>query len=91
MLGTISLEQKSDWKSSIGVLVHAYKCFRNSAMGFSPYFLMYRRQPCLPIDVTLGLVPKAVTMPTSTKYVWKLRERVRWAHRKANQFQQKEA
>ena len=52
---------------------------------------MYGRQPCLPIDVTLGLAPKPVTSPTSTKYVQKLREHIRWAHRKADQFQQKEA
>ena len=59
-------------------------------MGFSPCFLMYRRQPCLPINVTLGLAPKSVTVPTSTKYVQRLGECIRWAHRKADQFQQKE-
>ena len=59
-------------------------------MGFSPYFLMYGRQPCLLIDVTLWLVPSLVTTPTSTKYVQKLRAFVKWAHRKADQFQQKE-
>ena len=90
MLGTLSPEWKSDWKSSIGALVHTYKCTRNSAMGFSPYFLMYGRQPHLPIDVTLGLALTSVPAPTSTKYVQKLREYVRWAHRKAEQFQQKE-
>ena len=58
-------------------------------MGLSPYFLMYRRQPHLPIDVTLGLAPKAVTTPTSFKYIQKLREHVRWANRKANQLHQK--
>ena len=60
-------------------------------MGFSPYFLMLGRQHHLPIDVTLGLALNSVTMPTSTKYVQKLRESVRWAHSKADQFQQKEA
>ena len=59
-------------------------------MGFSSYFLMYGGQPHLPIDVTLGLAPNSVTVPTSTKYVQKLRECIRWAHRKADQFQQKE-
>ena len=29
-------------------------------------------------------------MPTSTQYVKKLRECIRWAHRKADQFHQKE-
>ena len=29
-------------------------------------------------------------MPTSTSYVQRLREGIRWAHRKASQFQRKE-
>ena len=42
--------EKSHWS----MLVHAYNCTQNSATGFSPYFLMFGRQPHLPIDVTLG-------------------------------------
>ena len=91
MLGTLPPEHKSDWKGSIGALVHAYNCTQNFATGFSPYFLMYGRQPCLPIDVTLGWGPNLVAEPTFTKYIQKLRECIRWAHRKAVQFQQKEA
>ena len=45
MLRMLPLECKSNWKGSIGVLVHTYNCTQNSAMGFSPYFLMYGRQP----------------------------------------------
>ena len=90
MLVTLPPECQSDWKASIGALVHAYNCTQNSTMGFSPYYLMYRRQPHLPTDVTLGPTPRSITMPTSTKYVQKLRERIKWTHRKANPFQQKE-
>ena len=90
MLGKLPPECKSDWKGSIGALVHAYNCIQNSATGFSPYFLMYGRQPCLPIDVTLGLTPNMVALPTSTKYIQKLRKCIVWAHRKVDLFQQKE-
>ena len=90
MLGTLPSEQISDWKGRIGALVHAFNCTWNSATGFSPYYLMYGRQSCLPIDVTSGLAPNLVTAPTSTKYVQKLREYIRWTHRKADLFQQKE-
>ena len=88
MLGTLSSEWKSDWKNSIGALFHAYNCTRYSAMGFNLYFLMYRRQPHLPMNVTLGLDPKLVTAPTSIIYVQRLREHIKWVHRNANQFQQ---
>ena len=51
---------------------------------------MYRRQPQFHINVTLRLTPKLLTMPISTKYVQKLRDCIRWTHRKAYLFQQKE-
>ena len=91
MLGTLPPELKPDWKGSISTLVHTYNRTWNSTTGFSPYFLMYGRQPKLPIDITLGLAPNSVAMPTSTKYVQKIRECIKWAHRKANLFHQKEA
>ena len=45
MLGKLPPKQKSNWNSSIGVLVHAYNYTQNSATGFRPYFIMYGRQP----------------------------------------------
>ena len=51
MLETLPLKYKSDWNSSIGVLVHAYNCTENATTGFSPYFLMYGRQPQLSVDI----------------------------------------
>ena len=74
MLGSLSPEWKSDWKNSIGALVHAYNCTRNSVTDFSPYFLMYGRQPCLPINVTLGLAQELATTPSSIKYLQRLRD-----------------
>ena len=91
MLGMLSPECKSDLEGSIGALFHAYNCTQNSARGFSSYFLMCGRQPWLPINITLGLTPKSITAPISTKYIQKLRECIRWAYRKADLFQQKEA
>ena len=84
-------EKKSDWKNHIGALVHAYNCTQNLATGFRPYYYMYGRQPCLPVDVALGLAPHSVTAPTTSKFVQKMRECVKWAHKKAESFQAKEA
>ena len=52
---------------------------------------MYGRQPHLPVDVTLGLAPHSVVVPTTNKFVQKLRECVQWAHKKTESFQAKEA
>ena len=64
MLGMLPPEKKSEWKNHIGMLVHTYNCTQNSATGFGPYYLMYGRQPQLPVDVTLGLAPHSIMMPT---------------------------
>ena len=91
MLGKLPPECKSDWKDSIRTLVHAYNCTHNSARGFSPYLWMYGRQSRLPIDVTLWITQKLITAPTSSKYVQKLRDCMKWAHVKADLLQWKEA
>ena len=72
MLGMLPPEKKSDWKDHIGALVHAYNCTQNSATGFSPYYLMYRRQPHLPVDVPLGVVTHSVMTPTTSKLIQKM-------------------
>ena len=90
MLGTLPKEKKSEWKNHIGALVHVYNCAGNSATGFSPYFLMFGRQPHLPIDVTLGLAPCTIMEPNTTMFVQKIWECTQWAQKKAEAFQAKE-
>ena len=52
---------------------------------------MYGRQPCLPVDVTLGLAPCTIMEPNTSKFKQKMRECAKWAQRKAEVFQAKEA
>ena len=73
------------------MLVYAYNCTQNSTTGFSPYYHMFGRQLCLPVDVALGLVPCTITEPNTSKFVQKLRECARWAQKKAEAFRAKEA
>ena len=91
MLGTLPKEKKSEWKNHIGTFVHTYNCTKNSAMGFSPYYLMFGKQPCLPVDVALGLALYTIIEPNTSKFIQKLRECTKWAHEKAETFQAKEA
>nr|KAG5687327.1 hypothetical protein BaRGS_011733 [Batillaria attramentaria] len=76
MLGTLAPHQKHDWKSHIATLVHAYNCTRHESTGFSPFSLMFGRDPRLPVDLVFGLGQTADSVPLS-KYVENLRSRLR--------------
>ena len=82
-LGTLPKEKKSEWKNHNRTLVHNYNCTRNSATGFSPYYLMYGRQPHLPVHVMLGLAPHTITEPKTSKFVQKMRECTTWGSKKS--------
>ena len=55
MLGTLTPDQKKDWKSHLLTMCHAYISTQHSVTGFSPYYLMFGRHPRLPIDYQLGI------------------------------------
>ena len=88
MLGTLSEEEKSDWKSYLGCMTHAYNCTKH-ASAHSPYYLMFGRH-LLPIDVEFGL-PKSNSGDNSSKsrYVQKLR--LNYAFQKANKVANQQA
>ena len=91
MLGTLTLEQKKDWKSHVPALVHAYNCIRNAATGFSPYYLLFGREPRLPVDVEFGLQRGAQRgFPGESNYISQLRKKLKFAHRKAKHIAQKQ-
>ena len=52
---------------------------------------MFGRQPCLSVDVALGLAPRTIMESNTTKFVQTLREWTKWAHEKVEAFQAKEA
>ena len=55
MLGTLTPEQKKDSKNHVSAMVHAYNCTMNADTWFSPYYLLFGREPRLPVDVEFGL------------------------------------
>ena len=88
MLGTLSAEDKVDWKSHIAAMTHAYNCTKNASTTFSPYFLMLVE----PIDVAFGLHRTSCNVAFSkSRYVGRLNKRLEYAYDKARSFSEKEA
>ena len=91
MLGTLPEEFKVEWTNHVNTLIYAYNCTRNNATGFSPYYLLYGRQPLLPIDIEFGVITPDLSEMVTLKYVKELQRRLEDAFRKANAFSRKEA
>ena len=92
MLGTLSEEEKSDWKSYLGCMTHAYNCTKHASTTYSPYYLMFGRHPRLPIDVEFGLnKPNCGDNSSKSRYIQKLRTRLNYAFRKASKYSDQQA
>uniref|UniRef100_A0AAX7TV04 Integrase catalytic domain-containing protein n=1 Tax=Astatotilapia calliptera TaxID=8154 RepID=A0AAX7TV04_ASTCA len=89
MLGTLEEEDKSHWRDFVKPLVHAYNCTRNDTTGFSPYELMFGRQPRLPIDLVLGIQPENANHKSHSEYVNNLRQRLEESYTLAAKNSQK--
>jgi transposase InsO family protein len=85
MLGTLENDLKSDWKSHIAPLVHAYNVTIHPSTGFSPYYLMFGRHPKLAIDAFLGLSSNNENNKDQHEYIRKLKNRLQNSYKKAEE------
>ena len=66
----------------MNTLVHAYNCMDTTATNFSPHYLMFGREPNLPIDIEFGVRPQDLVVTSTKHYVEKLQKRLAWPTRK---------
>ena len=76
MIGTLEPEKKRNWKQFIPSLVHAYNCIRHESTGYSPYSLLFGREPRLPVDMAFGIKTESVEQKSCNEYVSDLREKI---------------
>ena len=91
MLGTLPEDFKNKWPQHVSTLTYAYNCTRSNATGFSPYYLLYGRQPLLPIDIEYRVFTPELSEAVTYKYVQELKSRLEHAFNKANDFCEREA
>ena len=74
--------QHSGWDEHLPLLMLGYRTQVHRSLGYSPFFLMFGRQPRLPVDLEIDAPcrPKSVTI---TEYVDRLCEGLREAYREA--------
>ena len=51
MIGKLEPEKRRKWSAHIGLIIIAYNSTRSLVTGYSPYYVMFRRRPWLPIDL----------------------------------------
>ncbi len=85
MLGTLKEEQKVHWRDFVKPLAHAYNCTKNEVTGFSPYELMFGRQPRLPVDLAFGFPVKDKEPVPHSQYVRHLKARLEESYRLAQE------
>ncbi|KAL2089169.1 hypothetical protein ACEWY4_016068 [Coilia grayii] len=87
MLRNLDDEAKVDWKSSLDKVVHAYNVTRNESTGYAPYFLLFGRNPRLPIDSMFG-IPHSEGSVSHEEYARKWKLRMEEAYQLANKAAQ---
>ena len=77
MLGTLETEKKKNWKQYMAPLVQAYNSIKHESTGFSPYMLLFGREPKLPIDVAFGLNRNDSKDKTYSDYIADLQNKIK--------------
>ena len=91
VIGTLPTEAKIRWQEHLPTLVHACNSSHSNTTGFSPFYLMYGRQPMLPDDVQFSVRTPGIVFSTSHSYIQKLQERLEWAYKLPQEISKKES
>ena len=77
MIGKLEPEKRRKWPAHIGSIIIAYNSTRSLVTGYSPYYLMFRCRPRLPIDLLFPTCQTQMLTRTIDEYVASLYDRLR--------------
>lgn len=66
------LENGNNWVSCINGVLFAHRTAVHRSTGFSPFFLLYNREPKLPVDVQYGIQNQSAAFEFDEDYVVKV-------------------
>ena len=81
LLRTLPPQQKRKWPQHLQEVVQAYNNTPHASTGFTPFFLLFGREPRLPVDTLLGRPEPLAAGPID--WVRQHQERLRSAHHRA--------
>lgn len=84
LLSTLSPYKKKRWPDYIREVVFAYNVTVHSSTGFTPYYLMFGRDPYLPIDFLLGNDDRSQTQDLD-RWIQQHKEKIQFAYQRALQ------
>ena len=91
MLGTLPSHAKRNSQEWITTLTHAYNCTVSPITRFTPYILIFGRNPKLPLDIDLRISAMEQKTTSHQNYVQKLHSRLQWAYETAQENSKKES
>ena len=91
MIGKLDPEKRRKWPEHAGSVLIAYNATRSQVTGYSPYFLMFRHRPRLPVDLLFPTVNNRQWTRTIDEYVKALYEWLRECLKLAQESATKEA
>ena len=74
MLRTLPEAAKRKWHESLNKVLFAYNATQNDRTGYSPHYLMFGREPLLPIDIILGIQDNQRSADFARKWKEEMRE-----------------
>jgi len=80
MLSHYVAANQRDWDVNLPAMLMAYRATPQASTGYSPFYLLFGREMCLPQDVAYGLPPQEEVKSNPPSYVWDLRQKLAKAH-----------
>jgi hypothetical protein len=90
LLKTLEPGQKKKWPIHLPELVYIYNATMHSSTGYAPYYLLFRREPRLPVDLVLGRSGETSAGPPED-WVNVHHQRMIKAHQAASRVMEKKA
>ena len=79
MIAKMDPDKRAKWPSHLGPILIAYNATRSLITGYSPYFLMFGRQPRLPVDLLFQTVRRDENSRTTDEYITSLYDKLKSA------------